>query len=116
MGERSQRLKPRTTPADVTKAEANEPSEFMLCGQLVFPVDQLGPGPLRKLLDEGSAVTAWWSPAFLFARAVEQMDPQPGGKFTPGISCLVITTRSDLPNLGTLRAFACDFKALQQAG
>ena len=29
----------RTTPADVTKAEANEPSEFMLCGHLVLTVD-----------------------------------------------------------------------------
>jgi hypothetical protein len=44
------------------------------------------------------------------------MDAQPGGEFTPGMSCLLVTVGSQLPDLGTLGAFARGFKAAEQAG
>ena len=55
----------------------------------------------------------WWDPALPLASAIEQVDAQPGGKLTPGVSCLLISALSQLPDLRTLGALAYGFQATE---
>ena len=44
------------------------------------------------------------------------MDAKPGYKIAPGLRCLCVTASSQPADLSTLGAFACGFKAPEQAG
>ena len=103
----------RTIPADVTKAEANEPPEFTIVRDVVSAIGQLVPRQLCKFVDEKAAMTAWWDPALPLAWAIEQVDTQPGGKLSPGVSGLLISALSQPPDLRTLGAFAHGFQATE---